>query len=67
MVTLNTCVPQNLVSGDKWASAVENSIGKFLNAFIVTNHKDSLVLRACAREANYPNLQIVIYDFSRTR
>ncbi|KAM7504621.1 hypothetical protein LguiB_003525 [Lonicera macranthoides] len=56
-----------LVHGDKWAVAVENAIGKLLNAFIVTDHKDSLLLRACAREANYPNVQIIIYDFSRPR
>ncbi|KAM0053457.1 putative structural maintenance of chromosomes protein [Helianthus debilis subsp. tardiflorus] len=56
-----------LIQGDKWAVAVENAIGKLLNAFIVTDHKDSLVLRSCAREANYPYLQIIIYDFSIPR
>lgn len=56
-----------LIQGDKWALAVENAIGKLLNAFIVTDHKDSLLLRACAREANYNYLQIIIYDFSRPR
>ncbi|XP_073004017.1 structural maintenance of chromosomes protein 6B-like isoform X3 [Typha latifolia] len=54
-----------LVSGDTWAVAVDYAIGKILDAFIVTNHKDSLVLRDCAKEANYRNLQIIIYDFSR--
>lgn len=58
---------QTLVHGDKWAVAVENAIGKLLNAFIVTDHKDSLLLRVCAREANYPNVHIIIYDFSRPR
>ncbi|KAK6926420.1 RecF/RecN/SMC, N-terminal [Dillenia turbinata] len=57
----------NLVNGDTWAPAVENAIGKLLNAFIVTEHKDSLLLRKCAREANYSNLQIIIYEFSRPR
>ncbi|GMY07832.1 structural maintenance of chromosomes protein 6B-like isoform X1 [Fagus crenata] len=56
-----------LVNGDTWASAVENAIGRLLNAFIVSNHKDALVLRGCAREANYSHLQIVIYDFARPR
>ncbi|KAK3009523.1 hypothetical protein RJ639_013924 [Escallonia herrerae] len=56
-----------LVHGDLWALAVDNAIGKLLNAFIVTDHKDSLLLRACAREANYNRLQIYIYDFSRPR
>lgn len=56
-----------LIHGDKWAVAVENAIGRLLNAFIVTNHKDSLVLRSCAKEANYNHLQIIIYDFSIPR
>ncbi|XP_078170918.1 structural maintenance of chromosomes protein 6B-like [Carex rostrata] len=56
-----------LVGDDFWALAVDNAIGKILDAFIVTSHKDSLVLRDCAREANYRNLQIIIYDFSRPR
>ncbi|KAK2970262.1 hypothetical protein RJ640_001019 [Escallonia rubra] len=58
---------KTLVHGDLWALAVDNAIGKLLNAFIVTDHKDSLLLRACAREANYNRLQIYIYDFSRPR
>lgn len=58
---------QKLVSGDIWALAVDCAIGKLLDAFIVTNHKDSLVLRDCAREANYRNLQIIIYDFAKSR
>ncbi|KAJ7949553.1 Structural maintenance of chromosomes protein 6 [Quillaja saponaria] len=57
----------NLIAGDTWANAVEIALGKLLNAFIVTNHKDSLILRECAREANYAYLQIIIYDFSRPR
>ncbi|XP_049405609.1 structural maintenance of chromosomes protein 6B isoform X2 [Solanum stenotomum] len=56
-----------LVDGDKWGTAIECAVGKVLNAFIVTDHKDSLLLRACAREANYKHLQIVIYEFSRPR
>lgn len=56
-----------LVDGDKWGTAIENAVGKVLNAFIVTDHKDSLLLRACAREANYNNLRIIIYEFSRPR
>ncbi|WCJ36463.1 structural maintenance of chromosomes 6A [Euphorbia peplus] len=56
-----------LIEDDRWGLAVENALGKLLNAFIVTNHKDSLLLRTCAREARYSNLQIFIYDFSRPR
>ncbi|XP_022990852.1 structural maintenance of chromosomes protein 6B-like isoform X1 [Cucurbita maxima] len=55
----------NLVNGDVWAPAVENAIGRLLNAFIVTDHRDSLLLRGCANEANYRQLPIIIYDFSR--
>ncbi|OWM79445.1 hypothetical protein CDL15_Pgr022857 [Punica granatum] len=57
----------SLVNGDMWAPAVENALGKLLNAFIVASHKDSLVLRKCAKEANYNHLPIIIYDFSRPR
>lgn len=56
-----------LVNGDAWARAAENALGRLLNAFIVTDHKDSLLLRRCARDANYHHLQIIIYDFSRPR
>ncbi|KAL5810852.1 hypothetical protein ACOSQ4_027420 [Xanthoceras sorbifolium] len=56
-----------LVNGDTWAPVVEQAIGKLLNAFIVTDHKDALLLRGCARDARYNNLQIYIYDFSRPR
>ncbi|CAN4097243.1 unnamed protein product [Withania somnifera] len=56
-----------LVDGDRWGTAIESAVGKVLNAFIVNDHKDSLLLRACAREVNYHNLQIIIYEFSRPR
>ncbi|VVB13603.1 unnamed protein product [Arabis nemorensis] len=56
-----------LVNGNKWASTVEQALGNLLNAFIVTDHEDSLTLRRCANEANYKNLKIIIYDFSRPR
>ena len=49
------------------ATTIETAIGRLLNAFIVTNHKDSQLLRTCAREANYNHLQIIIYDFSLPR
>ncbi|KAL5718364.1 hypothetical protein ACHQM5_011431 [Ranunculus cassubicifolius] len=52
---------------DAWGIAAESAIGKILNAFIVTNHKDSLVLRECAKMAYYHHLQIIIYDFSRPK
>ncbi|KAL3645188.1 hypothetical protein CASFOL_010368 [Castilleja foliolosa] len=53
--------------GDMWSLAIETAIGRVLNAFIVTDHQDSRTLRACAKEANYNHLQIIIYDFSRPR
>ncbi|KAH6821922.1 structural maintenance of chromosomes 6A [Perilla frutescens var. hirtella] len=56
-----------LEHGDMWAIAIENAVGRVLNAFIVTDHKDARILRACAREANYNQVQIVIYDFKRPR
>ncbi|CAH9068477.1 unnamed protein product [Cuscuta europaea] len=56
-----------LVHGEKWGLAVENAIGRLLNSFIVTDLKDSLVLRECARDAGYEYLQILIYDFSIPR
>ncbi|KAM7252281.1 hypothetical protein ACFE04_024164 [Oxalis oulophora] len=54
----------DLVNGDKWAPAVEQAIGRLLDAFIVTDHKDLQVLKRCANQINYRNLQIFIYNFS---
>ncbi|EOY22856.1 Structural maintenance of chromosomes 6A, putative isoform 4 [Theobroma cacao] len=56
-----------LVNGDTWAPAVEQAIGKLLNAFIVTNSKDASALRTCAKEARYNYFPIVIHEFSRPR
>ncbi|CAK8575369.1 unnamed protein product [Lathyrus sativus] len=56
-----------LRSGNKWAVAVEHAIGRMLNSFIVTDHKDFRLLKQCAKEANYDHLQIIIYDFSTPR
>ncbi|GLT83987.1 hypothetical protein SLE2022_022470 [Rubroshorea leprosula] len=56
-----------LINGDTWAPAVEQALGNLLNAFVVTNHKDVLTLRKCAKDISYHNLQIVIYDFSKPR
>ncbi|GER35076.1 structural maintenance of chromosomes family protein [Striga asiatica] len=56
-----------LEHGDMWSVAIESAVGRVLNAFIVTDHQDSRTLRACAKEANYHYLQIIIYDFSRPR
>ncbi|CAL0334296.1 unnamed protein product [Lupinus luteus] len=56
-----------LLNGDKWALAVEHAIGRMLNSFIVADHKDLHLLKQCAKEAHYDNLQIIIYDFSRPR
>ncbi|KMZ62352.1 structural maintenance of chromosomes protein 6A [Zostera marina] len=53
-----------LIDGDFWALAIENAIGRMLDAFIVTDSKDAGVLRKCANEANYRNVQILIYNFS---
>lgn len=60
-------VQQKLLNGDKWAGAVEHAIGRMLNSFIVTDHKDFHLLKQCAKEANYGHLQIIIYDFSTPR
>lgn len=57
----------SLVHEDDWAVAVENAMGSLFNAFIVTDHQDSLCLRECAKEAQYRNLRIIIYEFSRPR
>ena len=56
MVNVNTLAP-----------AVEQAIGKLLNAFIVTNSKDASALRECAKEARYNYFPIVIHKFSRPR
>ncbi|XWS51588.1 hypothetical protein CRYUN_Cryun12cG0189600 [Craigia yunnanensis] len=53
-----------LVNGDTWAPAVEQAIGKLLNAFIVTNSKDASALREYAREARYNYFPIVDYTKS---
>ncbi|KAG6382819.1 hypothetical protein SASPL_157470 [Salvia splendens] len=58
---------RELEHGDMWAIAIETAVGRLLNAFIVTDHKDSRILRACAREANYNHLQIIVHDFRRPR
>lgn len=46
-----------------WTLAVEVALGKLLDAFIVTNHRDMLQLRQCAQRSGYGNLQIIINDF----
>ncbi|CAI0380925.1 unnamed protein product [Linum tenue] len=56
-----------LANDDRWALAVDCALGKLLNAFIVTNHSDSVLLKNCGREANYGHLRIYIYDFERPR
>lgn len=56
-----------LLNGNKWAVAVEHAIGRMLNSFIVTDHKDLHLLKQCAKEVNYGHLQIIIYDFSTPR
>ncbi|CAA7026945.1 unnamed protein product [Microthlaspi erraticum] len=56
-----------LVNGNKWGSTVEQALGNLLDAFIVTDHKDLVTLRGCGKEANYNDLKIIIYDFSRPR
>ncbi|TKW32168.1 hypothetical protein SEVIR_2G152500v4 [Setaria viridis] len=53
------------LSSDSWSVAVDCAFGRLLDAFIVSCHKDSLLLRECAKEANYRNLQIIIYDFAK--
>ncbi|KAJ1426545.1 SMCs flexible hinge superfamily [Sesbania bispinosa] len=56
-----------LLNGNKWAVAVEHAIGRLLNSFIVTDHKDFHLLKQCAKEANCGYLRIIIYDFSTPR
>uniref|UniRef100_A0A0A8ZY43 Similar to MIM (HYPERSENSITIVE TO MMS, IRRADIATION AND MMC) n=1 Tax=Arundo donax TaxID=35708 RepID=A0A0A8ZY43_ARUDO len=55
------------LASDSWSVAVDCAFGRLLDAFIVSCHKDSLVLRGCAKQANYHNLQIIIYDFTKPR
>ncbi|EFJ27923.1 hypothetical protein SELMODRAFT_60332, partial [Selaginella moellendorffii] len=52
-----------LAGDDTWALAVEVAVGRLLNAFVVTNHQDMLALRRLARNCNYTNLPIIIYNF----
>jgi chromosome segregation ATPase len=47
-----------------WSLAIELAVGKLLDAFIVANHKDMLLLRQIASRVQYGNLQIIIYDFN---
>ncbi|XP_024637868.1 structural maintenance of chromosomes protein 6A isoform X2 [Medicago truncatula] len=56
-----------LHNGNKWAVAVEYAIGRLFNSFIVTDHKDFRLLKQCAKEADYGQLKIIIYDFSTPR
>lgn len=55
------------LESDSWSVAIDCAFGRLLDAFIVSCHKDSLVLRECAKEVNYYNLQIIIYDFAKPR
>ncbi|MED6175636.1 hypothetical protein PIB30_080256 [Stylosanthes scabra] len=57
----------NLRDAEKWAATVELAIGAMLNSFIVTDHKDFHLLKQLAKEANYSNLRIIIYDFKIQR
>ncbi|KAL2613323.1 hypothetical protein R1flu_025015 [Riccia fluitans] len=50
---------------EKWSLAVEVALKNLLDAFIVTNQKDMLLLRRLANQANCRNLNICIYDFER--
>jgi chromosome segregation ATPase len=59
-------VMQKLAS-ESWSFAVECALGRLLDAFIVSCHRDSVILRECAKEVNYHNLQIIIYDFAKPR
>ncbi|KAJ1288974.1 hypothetical protein BS78_02G129900 [Paspalum vaginatum] len=53
------------LSSDSWSIAIDYAFGGLLDAFIVSCHKDSLILRECAKEVNYHSLQIIIYDFTK--
>nr|CAB3456476.1 unnamed protein product [Digitaria exilis] len=63
--TITVFVLMQQLSSDYWSVAVDCAFGRLLDAFIVSCHKDSLALRECAKEANYHNLQIIIYDFAK--
>ncbi|PAN11559.1 hypothetical protein PAHAL_2G186900 [Panicum hallii] len=53
------------LASDCWSLAVDCALGRLLDAFIVSCHKDSLILRECAKEVKCHNLQIIIYDFAK--
>ncbi|BAT06877.1 Os09g0121050 [Oryza sativa Japonica Group] len=55
------------LASESWSFAVECALGRLLDAFIVSCHRDSVILRECAKEVNYHNLQIIIYDFAKPR
>ncbi|KAF0912252.1 hypothetical protein E2562_013204 [Oryza meyeriana var. granulata] len=55
------------LASESWSFAVECALGRLLDAFIVSCHGDSVILRQCAKEVNYHNLQIIIYDFAKPR
>ncbi|KAG0605052.1 hypothetical protein M758_9G027800 [Ceratodon purpureus] len=47
-----------------WSLAIEVGLGQLLDAFIVANQKDVLLLRQISRLARYDNLRIITYDFN---
>uniref|UniRef100_A0A0D9XBA2 RecF/RecN/SMC N-terminal domain-containing protein n=1 Tax=Leersia perrieri TaxID=77586 RepID=A0A0D9XBA2_9ORYZ len=55
------------LASEYWSFAVECALGRLMDAFIVSCHRDSVILRECAKDVNYRNLQIIIYDFSKPR
>lgn len=63
-LTFTVLVAMQQLASDSWSVAVDCALGRLLDAFIVSCHKDSLILRDCGKEANYRNVQIIIYDFA---
>ncbi|RLN33350.1 hypothetical protein C2845_PM03G29530 [Panicum miliaceum] len=50
------------LASDCWSLAVDCALGRLLDAFIVSCHKDSLVLRECAKEG-HAERQVLVRDY----
>lgn len=66
-INYTSLVAMQQLASDCWSLAVDSAVGRLLDAFIVSCHKDLLLLRDCAKEAYYRNVQIIIYDFAKPR
>ncbi|PUZ69998.1 hypothetical protein GQ55_2G181100 [Panicum hallii var. hallii] len=50
------------LASDCWSLAVDCALGRLLDAFIVSCHKDSLILRECAKEG-HAERQVLVRDY----